>query len=223
MTFQYCLSERPNRPCYIVKFKQATLMLDCSLDLLPVLNFMPIPLVHSPRLSVLTKFNSKDKPELEGEIRESTLQGRFFIDNEPEFGVPDFGVIDFAGIDAILISNYTTMMALPFITEETPFSGNIYVTEPTLHFGRLFMEETIEYLEQCSPRSSSKSSLNSMPIWKSFSQHLPGHLQNISSQCKTWKKIYRRKQIESCLSKVTLVGFSEQKDIFGLIKVSPGL
>merc|ERR1719219_1030626 len=83
------------------------------------------------------------------------------------------------------------------------------------------MEETIEYLEQCSPRSSSKSSLNSMPIWKSFSQHLPGHLQNISSQCKTWKKIYRRKQIESCLSKITLVGFSEQKDIFGLIKVSP--
>ena len=113
MKFQYCLSERPNRPCYIVKFKQATLMLDCSLDLLPVLNFMPIPLVHSPRLSVLTKFNSKDKPELEGEIRESTLQGRFFIDNEPEFGVPDFGVIDFAGIDAILISNYTTMLALP--------------------------------------------------------------------------------------------------------------
>ena len=82
------------------------------------------------------------------------------------------------------------------------------------------MEETIEFLEQCSARSSASSPLN-MPIWKSYSQYLPGNLQNIASQCKTWKKIYSRQQIESCLSKITLVGFSEQKDIFGLIKVSP--
>ena len=92
--------------------------------------------------------------------------------------VPDLGVVDFESIDAILISNYTTMLALPFITEETPFNGNIYITEPTLHFGRLFMEETIEFLEQCSPRSSAKS-LSSMPIWKTYSQHLPGNLQSI--------------------------------------------
>ena len=156
--------------------------------------------------------------------------------------MPDLGVVDFESIDAILISNYTTMLALPFITEETPFNGNIYITEPTLHFGRLFMEETIEFLEQCSPRSSAKS-LSSMPIWKTYSQHLPGNLQSIgrifkcigyflsqrliyhlfvsASECKTYRKIYTRQQIESCLNKVTLVGFSEQKDIFGLIKVSP--
>lgn len=95
--------------------------------------------------------------------------------------MPDLGVVDFESIDAILISNYTTMLALPFITEETPFNGNIYITEPTLHFGRLFMEETIEFLEQCSPRSSAKS-LSSMPIWKTYSQHLPGNLQSIGRE-----------------------------------------
>ena len=41
-----------------------------------------------------------------------------------------------------------TLLALPYITEETGFRGAIYMTEPTLHFGRLFMEETIEFLEQ---------------------------------------------------------------------------
>ena len=82
------------------------------------------------------------------EIRESTLQGRFFIDSEPEFCPPDQGVVDFAQIDAILVSNYMTLLALPYITEETGFRGAIYMTEPTLHFGRLFMEETIEFLEQ---------------------------------------------------------------------------
>ena len=38
------------------------------------------------------------------------MQGRFFIDSEPEFGPPDQGVIDFAQVDAILVSNYTTLM-----------------------------------------------------------------------------------------------------------------
>ena len=110
------------------------------------------------------------------------------------------------------------MLALPYITEETNFSGAIYLTEPTLHFGRLFMEENIEFLEQRSSKST--QDLGSMPTWKSTS-NLPGNLAHISGICKTWKKTYSREQIESCLSKVTLVGFSEQKDIFGLVTVSP--
>ena len=145
-------------------------------------------------------------------MRESAIQGKFFIDAEPEHNIPDLGVVDFSSIDAILISNYTTMLALPYITEETNFSGAIYLTEPTLHFGRLFMEETIEFLEQRSSKST--QDLGSMPTWKSTS-NLPGNLAHISGICKTWKKTYSREQIESCLSKVTLVGFSEQKDIFG--------
>ena len=60
-----------------------------------------------------------------------------------------------------------------------------------------------------------------MPVWKTHSQYLPGNLLNIAPICKTWKKIYSKQELESSLSKVTLVGFSEQKDIFGLVKVSP--
>ena len=51
-----------------------------------------------------------------------------------------------------------TLLSLPYITEETGFRGAIYMTEPTLHFGRLFMEETIEFLEQvCSLDSPKKT------------------------------------------------------------------
>lgn len=70
---QYCLSDRPNRPCYILKFKQVTLMLDCGLDMSPVLNFMPIPLVHSTRLAQLTKVFSKDKPILDGVSEQKSI------------------------------------------------------------------------------------------------------------------------------------------------------
>ena len=41
-----------------------------------------------------------------------------------------------AMIDIILISNFHCMLALPYITEYTNFSGVIYATEPTLHIGR---------------------------------------------------------------------------------------
>lgn len=45
-------------------------------------------------------------------------------------------LVDFADIDVILVSNYMTMLALPFITENTGFKGVVYMTEPTLHIGK---------------------------------------------------------------------------------------
>lgn len=42
----------------------------------------------------------------------------------------------FTEIDAILVSNHTTMLALPYLTEKTGFKGEVYATEPTITFGR---------------------------------------------------------------------------------------
>lgn len=39
-------------------------------------------------------------------------------------------------VDAILISNYMSMLALPFITEGTGFRGTVYATDPTIQSGR---------------------------------------------------------------------------------------
>lgn len=52
--------------------------------------------------------------------------GRVFVDSVPEFSPPLEKIIDFSEIDAILISNYTCMLALPFITEGTGFKGIYY-------------------------------------------------------------------------------------------------
>ena len=51
-------------------------MLDCGLDLSPVLNFMPIPLVHSTKLSQLTRVTSKEK-QLDG-VRNSYLKSNMY-------------------------------------------------------------------------------------------------------------------------------------------------
>lgn len=43
---QYCLSSAPSSPCYVLKCQGLTVMLDCALDLSPLLNFTPLPMVH---------------------------------------------------------------------------------------------------------------------------------------------------------------------------------
>ena len=233
MTKLYCLSDRPNKPCYVLAFKGVTLMLDCALDIAPALNFMPLPLVHSTRLSQLPrpslnlapKTNSNGDVTTDGmsisgdvaaELRESTIQGRVYVDSPPEFGLPDLSIVDMSNIDAILISNYTNLLSLPYVTEETGFRGMIFMTEPCLHFGRLFMEETIEYIERAA--SDSRRNKN---LWKDVSQSLLPPPLNEAVNPRSWKNIYTREKMEASLSKVTLVGFSEKKDVFGLLTVSP--
>ncbi|GFR32214.1 integrator complex subunit 9 [Trichonephila clavata] len=132
----YCLSAHPNKPCNILTFKGTTVMLDCGLDMTSALLFLPLPLVYSSRLFNLpswTPRNASD-PQIEGELRECS--GRVFVDSCPEFCPPEDRIVDFSQVDVILISNYQSMLALPYITEGTGFRGVVYATEPTLHIGR---------------------------------------------------------------------------------------
>lgn len=58
------------------------------------------------------------------------------MDSAPEFCPPLEKMVDYSEIDVILISNYSSMLALPYITEGTGFKGVVYATEPTLQIGR---------------------------------------------------------------------------------------
>jgi integrator complex subunit 9 len=51
------------------------------------------------------------------------LNTRYFIDSPPEVSRPEISMMDLSEVDAILISNYHHMLALPYITEYTDFKG----------------------------------------------------------------------------------------------------
>ncbi|GCC36627.1 hypothetical protein chiPu_0015122 [Chiloscyllium punctatum] len=143
----YCLSGHPTLPCNVLKFKSTTIMLDCGLDMTSALHFLPLPLVHSPRLSKLPGWISKDgNAMLEKELKDCA--GRVFVDSVPEFCLPETELLDLSTVDVILISNYHCMMALPYITEHTGFTGTVYSTEPTMQIGRLLMEELVNFMER---------------------------------------------------------------------------
>ena len=124
------------------------------------------------------------------------------MDSTPEFCPPLEKIIDFAEIDAILISNYTCMLALPFVTEGTGFKGVIYATEPTLQIGRFFMEELVEYIEQAPRASLAKH-------WKEMLHILPPPLAD-ALKPKSWKHIYSVAAVNSALSNIQLVGYDQK-------------
>uniref|UniRef100_A0A671VHU4 Integrator complex subunit 9 n=1 Tax=Sparus aurata TaxID=8175 RepID=A0A671VHU4_SPAAU len=189
----YCLSGHPTLPCNVLKFKSTTIMLDCGLDTTSVLNFLPLPLVHSPRLSKLPGWVSKD--------------GTLNLEKKE--------LLDLSTIDVILISNYHCMMALPYITEHTGFTGTVYATEPTLQIGRLLMEELVNFMERV-PKAQSAT------CWKNkeIQRMLPGPLKD-AVEVWTWKRCYSMQEVNSALSKVQLVGYSQKVELFGAVQVSP--
>lgn len=188
-------------------------MLDCGLDMTSALNFLPLPLVHSTRLAKLPGWVSKDgNTQLEKELKECS--GRVFVDSVPEFCLPETQLIDLSTVDVILISNYHCMMALPYITEHTGFTGTVYATEPTVQIGRLLMEELVNFIERV-PKAQSATK------WKKEDQRqLPAPLKD-AVDIFTWRKCYTMQEVNSALSKIQLVGYSQKIELFGVVLVTP--
>lgn len=172
-------------------------MLDCGLNSQSVLNFLPLPLVQSARLSSLPNFTPRESDvQLDGELKECC--GRVFVDSTPEFGTPLDKVVDYSEIDVILISNYMNMLALPFITENTGFSGQVYATEPTLQIGRFFLEELVEFVE-VSPKA------NQATQWKELLHLLPPPLSE-TYKPKNWRHMFSMKAVQNSLARVQITG-----------------
>ncbi|KAM4681458.1 integrator complex subunit 9 isoform 2-T2 [Amazona ochrocephala] len=210
----YCLSGHPTLPCNVLKFKSTTIMLDCGLDMTSTLNFLPLPLVQSPRLSKLPGWVLKDGSTfLDKELKECS--GHVFVDSVPEFCLPETELLDLSTVDVILISNYHCMMALPYITEYTGFTGTVYATEPTVQIGRLLMEELVNSIERV-PKAQSAS------MWKNkeVQRLLPVPLKD-AVEVSMWRKCYTMPEVNAALSKIQLVGYSQKIELFGAVQVTP--
>ncbi|XP_066262973.1 integrator complex subunit 9 [Euwallacea similis] len=209
----YSLSNDPNKPCHVLTFREVTIMFDCGLSMQSLLSFLPLSFVPSNRLLNLSNFMPAEvsDPDLEGELKENG--DRVFVDSPPEFCPPLDKLIDFSQVDVILISNYLCMMALPFITEDTGFQGRVYATEPTLHIGRLLLEELVIYIEQC-PKSSFATQ------WKNFAHKCPFPLKE-AFMPKSWKQIYNMSSVNASLSRIQMVGYNEKIDVYGALQVLP--
>lgn len=128
--------------------------------------------------------------------------------------------IDLKDVDVILISNYQSMLSLPFLTEETNFSGIVYATEPTINLARLFLEEMIKYIERA-PR------LRQADKWKNMAIRYPDLMKLIPlpvpidpSAIPCMSQLFNHKILSSCMSQVKSIGFGERITMFAGLEAS---
>ncbi|KND00155.1 uncharacterized protein SPPG_04496 [Spizellomyces punctatus DAOM BR117] len=112
--------------------------------------------------------------------------------------VPRVSEISIEQVDFILITNSYNILALPFITEYTAFKGRIFATEPTVEFGRLLMEEMVGNL--------------SRDPYTGVANYLV-HFE------KEVHPLYSLHDIESCISKIERVHYSEYLDLGGDVEI----
>lgn len=211
---QYCLSSDAAKPCFVLSFKQLTIMLDCGLSAQSVLSFLPLAPVASERLAALPAYSPPHvaDPLLEGELRECC--GRAFVDSVPEFCPPLDKVLDYAQLDAILVSNYTCMLALPFITEGTGFRGRVYATEPTLQIARFYLSELCEWLEAAGGGAAAARR------WKELLHVLPAPLAH-AQRPRAWRRLFSAAAAARALARVRVVGYDERVPLLGALSATP--
>lgn len=227
-TFKFTnLSGSPGKSCNVISFRDTLVLIDCTLDFMSTLAYMPLSPTHNHQLSSLpnwcpskeklkeARFNHKESRLINYEIKECH-SGLHCVDSSPEFALFDTSRVDINKIDVVLISNYLNMFGLPYLTERFGFTGYVYVTEPTFHFGRIMMEEIIKLIEQ-TPRP------RRLHLWKRIHNQVKLSIPNNHSMNRdpnSWLPIFTTKELNSCLSKMRVVNFSQSIDIFGLYEVS---
>lgn len=207
----YNLSTHPSRPCYVLRLKDVCIMLDCGLDVSSLSFFLPCSLV-SNNLNLSLKPFTVSGTTLQGL---KVCDGGVFVDGVPEFSVPDTNMLDMSEVDVVLLSNYHCMLALPYVTQCLGFRGLILCTEPTMHIGRLYMEELVDYVEKI-PK------LNRASYWKDPSnfKHLTSGLQEAVSSALSWRQCYSASAVHESIHQVQVVAFDESKEVFGGLKVT---
>lgn len=105
--------------------------------------------------------------------------------------IPRFDLIDLSTIDIILISDSLLMLALPYVTERSGFSGRVYATEPTIEFGRQAMQSLIQHSE----RSCSFNNAD----WKSPDVIAALGLQE--ADVSRWVQLFDKAEAQAAISK----------------------
>ena len=224
----YCLSDDPNVPCFILTVHGRSILFDFPLPLDHLLDYLPVP---SP--GCLNRFSSLPKYVLLSHNKENNLprqidqlrlcQNQIYLYSPIEFYTLDSNQYDFSLVDIILISNYETFLALPYLFSKYPrLNAQIYATEPTYRFGQQLMFELVTYVQQQSKMIQTKNEWKSDPkIFDAIEeQQQKDHSSKFLTYAHKLQSCYSTTDVEKCLSHVTMVHFNEQIDLYSSIRAS---
>ena len=124
------LSESATAQCYLLHFNGVCIMLDCGVDAVSL---------------VAGSVGAGEVDGADGEGDPTKVRTLLGDSRDIRLQTPRLDAVDLAHVDAILVSNQATLLALPYVTELSSFRGVVYATEPTIRFGEMYMEELCNY------------------------------------------------------------------------------
>ncbi|PAV67098.1 hypothetical protein WR25_24634 isoform B [Diploscapter pachys] len=191
-------------PCTVLRSANISLMLDCFIDLTAINSFMPQLYTDSGRFKSTQPDGKQFGLPYLRQIRNNT-----YVDATPEVHPVPLDLLQMDSIDCILVSNLQSIVALPFYVIETGFRGTVYATEPIVQFGRILMEEWVEYFERHSKGESDDK-------WKKFS--VCGKFANAPRRNPLqWRQFYSREDMEKALGLITTISFKQETPILGSV------
>ncbi|CAJ0960994.1 unnamed protein product, partial [Mesorhabditis belari] len=206
------LSWVPYRPCWLLRWPNVTIMMDCAIDYSSMSHFLPQCYGENTRLKQLNDYFDDVKC-----FKSMTVNDRefVFIDSTPEVHTVPMNTVQMDCVDAILISNPQSLVALPFYCENTNFKGEIYATSPTIQFGRLLSEELIEYFERLANEPSTEN-------WKKLNlkKVLPPPISRRQVAPLEWRRFYSLQDLEAALKRITVIAFQEKVTVLGVVNVT---
>jgi Cft2 family RNA processing exonuclease len=134
----------------------------------------------------------------------------------------DSSQYDFSLIDIILISNYETFLALPYLFKKYQnLNAQIYLTEPSYRFGQQLMYELVAYVEQHSKMIKTTNEWRNDPeIFDAIEEQEKEKKLKLFSHAQKLMPCYSIADVDKCLSRVTVVHFNEQIDLYSSIRAS---
>ncbi|GMT12499.1 hypothetical protein PFISCL1PPCAC_3796, partial [Pristionchus fissidentatus] len=195
----------PSRPCMVMRFPSTTIMLDCAVDMASLSHFVPFMYSTSERLKRCESYSSNLSYVKQ-------ICDKYYVEAMPEMHPVPLCTISMDQVDAILISNWHALVALPFYTEGTGFCGRVYASEPTLQYGTLMMEELMEYFERVTHNPSNGA-------WKD-PQVYGDFLNPPMRSPREWRSMYSEETMKAALDRVRVVAFTEPLTIDGPIKAT---
>eukprot|EP00052_Salpingoeca_macrocollata_P021869 m.188369 g.188369 ORF g.188369 m.188369 type:complete len:629 (+) comp21646_c0_seq1:647-2533(+) len=202
----HSLSDDPSFPCFVVTFKHITVMLDCALNTTPCLRFLPLTYVPHARRSQLPEWQGPgDTSKSSDPCAVRTLNRRPFVEAPLHFLSPLVSGFDFGRIDAILVSNVHSLLALPFITEHTDFKGRVLTTEPVLAFGQQLMHNMLQFAQRAQqPRPG---------MWRTSSAAGPDAM--------LLRTLYSLQDVTNSLAKAQCLAYNENTQLCGSVRITP--
>ncbi|KAI6176097.1 Beta-Casp domain-containing protein [Aphelenchoides bicaudatus] len=197
------LSLMPHRPCFLMKCAKATILLDAAVNLETLSAFHPQTVITGKY-----KVHSQADADKGSAIRKSSLTN--FIDAIPEVQPVSLKDVEIENVDAILISNTSSLFGLPFITERNEFHGIVLCTTPTKEFGGLMMHEFQDFISYVKASPLSDEIKNSR-LWASHEACAGFDLKILTS-------VFTKEEINKCLDRITAITMGETKLINGIIK-----